>query len=527
MAVSKAMNASPEFRKIIKEEANLKFDGDYDVVIKRVMNKPITAPANLSGSSALRVKASNFSVGDLLGEFMPATPVETTANASMQKISSSPDDIISKLTEKYPNLQVAIPVNIENWDEINVVPTVTFIPAEAEEGVTKLLAGYRADGSFVEIDAINKPETEPIIVIGENERIPLEPIIDDGDVVPTPNNLTAQPVENGIALVWEKSIIANLTNTQGYSIYRKSSNTQGYELVGKINGVYNVSFFDTGILFGTTYSYYITAHNLYSESEPTSQVIVKTPTLESPKNVNALTGNVANSIDLEWDGASIGNSYEIMRRNQGEIDFRTIKIIEGLHNNFYTDSNLEAGKVYDYKVRTINNNGGLSSWSKTISIHSSNRNRGEQLRIKQIKLTDKGQFEPWWRGAPEILIKAVGSIAAEQINFIYQPAVWQEEIPRNKWYDCKDLPVVIYSWNPNSYGSGIKFQWYEKDSGANIGFELQGSYENKKDGAGWGAGGKFIYNSNDGNDFMGEFTVAWWDLKDTIYSTNVFELQFY
>ena len=46
MAVSKAMNASPEFRKIIKEEANLKFDGDYDVVIKRVMNKPITAPAN-------------------------------------------------------------------------------------------------------------------------------------------------------------------------------------------------------------------------------------------------------------------------------------------------------------------------------------------------------------------------------------------------------------------------------------------------------------------------------------------------
>ena len=236
---------------------------------------------------------------------------------------------------------------------------------------------------------------------------------------------------------------------------------------------------------------------------------------------------MANSIDLEWDGASIGNSYEIMRRNQGEIDFRTIKIIEGLHNNFYTDSNLEAGKVYDYKVRTINNNGGLSSWSKTISIHSSNRNRGEQLRIKQIKLTDKGQFEPWWRGAPEILIKAVGSIAAEQINFIYQPAVWQEEIPRNKWYDCKDLPVVIYSWNPNSYGSGIKFQWYEKDSGANIGFELQGSYENKKDGAGWGAGGKFIYNSNDGNDFMGEFTVAWWDLKDTIYSTNVFELQFY
>lgn len=60
MAVSKAMNASPEFRKIIKEEANLKFDGDYDVVIKRVMNKPITAPANLSGSSALRVKLQIF-----------------------------------------------------------------------------------------------------------------------------------------------------------------------------------------------------------------------------------------------------------------------------------------------------------------------------------------------------------------------------------------------------------------------------------------------------------------------------------
>lgn len=33
LAMSKSLSASPEFRKIIKNEAKLKFDGDYDVVI--------------------------------------------------------------------------------------------------------------------------------------------------------------------------------------------------------------------------------------------------------------------------------------------------------------------------------------------------------------------------------------------------------------------------------------------------------------------------------------------------------------
>jgi len=526
MAVSKSLSASPEFRKIIKNEAKLKFDGDYDVVIKRVMNKPVVVPASLSGSSASRVKGSDFSVGDLLGEFMPKVSKGNAVDNSMKKVSASSENIIAELTEKYPNLQVAIPVNIENWDEVNDVPTVTFIPAEADDGVTKALTGYKADGTLVEIDAINEPETEPIIVIGENERIPLDPI-DEEVESPTPNNLTATTIETGVALTWVKSILANLTNTKGYNIYRKSSNTTEYSLVGTVTGINNVSFFDNGVLFGTTYSYYITSYNYFSESEPTNQVIITTSTLQSPKNVNAMTGNLPNSIDLQWDGASIGNSYEIIRRKQGDTDFITIRIIEGLHNNFYTDSNLEAGKVYDYKVRTINNNGGFSSWSNTISIHSSNRTRGEQLRIKQFKFTDKGQVEPWWRGAAEILVKAVGSVAAEQINFSYQPAVWEDDIPRNTWFSCEDLPIVISSWDPNSYGAGIKFQWYEQDSGNVINFGLDANYENKKNGAGWGVGGKFNYTANDENDFMGEFTVAWWDLKGIIYSTNVIDIEFY
>ena len=217
------------------------------------MNKPVIVPASLSGSSASRVKGSDFSVGDLLGEFMPKVSKGNAVDNSMKKVSASSENIIAELTEKYPNLQVAIPVNIENWDEANDVPTVTFIPAEADDGVTKVLTGYKADGTLVEIDAINEPETEPIIVIGENERIPLDPI-DEEEESPTPNNLTATTIETGVALTWVKSILANLTNTKGYNIYRKSSNTTEYSLVGTVTGINNVSFFDNGVLFGTTYS---------------------------------------------------------------------------------------------------------------------------------------------------------------------------------------------------------------------------------------------------------------------------------
>ena len=68
---------------------------------------------------------------------------------------------------------MSIPVNIENWDETSEVPTVTFIPEEFKDGLTKIIIGYKADGSITDIDAINQPATEPVIVISRNERLAL------------------------------------------------------------------------------------------------------------------------------------------------------------------------------------------------------------------------------------------------------------------------------------------------------------------------------------------------------------------
>lgn len=181
LTVSKALSASPEFRKLVKEEASSKFDGDYDVVIKRVMNKKIVQPASLVKSSVNRVNSSSYTVGDLLGEFMPQKKSNNVNSSPFkQKANSSNTDLITALTEEYPDLQVSIPVNIENWDETSEVPTVTFIPDEFKDGLTKIVTGYKSDGTVVEIDAINQPATEPIIVIGRNERLALmEDLADD------------------------------------------------------------------------------------------------------------------------------------------------------------------------------------------------------------------------------------------------------------------------------------------------------------------------------------------------------------
>ena len=39
MAVNEAINANKSFRKLIKEEAMRKFDGDYDVLLSKVVEK--------------------------------------------------------------------------------------------------------------------------------------------------------------------------------------------------------------------------------------------------------------------------------------------------------------------------------------------------------------------------------------------------------------------------------------------------------------------------------------------------------
>lgn len=191
MAVSNAMNNSKDFRKLIKKEALAKFDGDYDVLLSRIMNETVKVD---NATNSLRSETS-YSVEDLLNDYY--------VSSDTAKLRATTPSVIGSLSSKYPDLQVSVPVHAEKLNEDSVL-LLTFIPAEYEDGVTKTLPGYDLNGNQVKIDAINAPD-KPVIVIGLNERINrCSP--QPASKPSAPANLTATQTTNGIQLAWVQTV---------------------------------------------------------------------------------------------------------------------------------------------------------------------------------------------------------------------------------------------------------------------------------------------------------------------------------
>ena len=142
-------------------------------------------PGSKSGETLVSIK-------DLLNAYMP-----DKGEAGRKSGASTIDD----LTEKYPYLQISVPVNAEEWDD-DYMPLVTFIPEEYDELTTTEVTAYTPEGTTLALDAVNPPD-EPVIVISMNERVEIVEDPKTGGVPPIPFNLIGFPTESGIRLVWQ------------------------------------------------------------------------------------------------------------------------------------------------------------------------------------------------------------------------------------------------------------------------------------------------------------------------------------
>ncbi len=527
MAVNEAINANKSFRKLIKEEAMKKFDGDYDVLLTNIVDKPVAHNDVDNGINTPNKAKTNFTVCDLLEDAFFAlaekdkirgisTKSRLKLSDSRQKSIANNQSIISELTEKYPDLQISVPIHLEDLEDESYIAPVVFIPYEVDEETTKYLPAF-IENEITFLDANNEPD-DAVIVIGMNERIKL-PVI-DAELAPIPTNLAAQPTNAGILLTWKKSIDATPINTVGYNIYRKYNNDGGYYKIGNTVGLNNVSFTDFNISYGSTYSYSISAYNSNGESDRTQEVSETTSALESPEKIIVNTASAAKTLDIEWDATKIGESYEIYRRKTGEINFTKLTENIGLYNNFFTDTNLEGGAVYSYKVRAKNSANAYSTWSKTTSLHASDRQLDSELKVASIYFPDKGSVEPWWRGDPELLLVVTGSIGDNNASIILNSGMIQTSgVSNNEWYTL-NLQVSPH-WNPNSTGSVYVFEWSEMDGGGTKTYTISSSYEEKRDNtATVKSGASLTYESNKGNDRIGIVTVAWWEAISTEYKCS-------
>ncbi|HUB24149.1 MAG TPA: fibronectin type III domain-containing protein [Tepidisphaeraceae bacterium] len=162
-----------------------------------------------------------------------------------------------------------------------------------------------------------------------------------------PSGLTVTPASGTeLDLAWAEPY----STVSNFNIYELISGT--YSLIGQVNGI-TTAFASTGLNIGGSYSYEVVASNAAGNSAPAGPVTGATPT--PPANpIDLQASNITTSgVTLTWQNqANNATAYVITR--QLESDNSQYVTTLSANATSYTDSNLIAGRDYEYEVAATN-----------------------------------------------------------------------------------------------------------------------------------------------------------------------------
>lgn len=471
ISVNKAIS-NKSFRNLIKDEAQKKFDGDFDILIKDIVNKPV--------ENHLKNKFSgkeNVTVKELLEEYFPD---------SYKKKFKSGSSIIDDLVKRYPDLQISVPVHNEEWDPDNYIPVVSFIPEEYEDQTIKSIPAFNNNDEEISIDAVNEP-SEPVIVIGHNERMMI--IEPDDTPPPTPSNLTGICTEAGIRLNWNMPSNADHANTWGYYVYRKSSSNTSYQLKSIVNGVNNRFFDDNSVVAGAVYSYYVMAYRDNLKSPASNYITVTAPLMPNPVLSFDAIQHSLNEIELRWENDNSQYiSYTQLSRHIVNVNSGYVPLKQFTPNQHdYFDHDISLGKKNIYKINHVTPTGTSNPKYDFVNIPYRDISKKSPVYIKEMFVSDVKGVEEWWRGAPEFYV-TVANVSGDKTPYMIQEKLdfqfdhrttyhvinggskildWQPGF----WYDMITFHVIEYNRGEVKINLGVG---YNKKNIAKTGFEAQG-----------------------------------------------------
>ncbi len=180
-----------------------------------------------------------------------------------------------------------------------------------------------------------------------------------------PANLTVEikaPTE--ILLKW------SFTSTESANIHIERRTGGGsFEEIIRVTGEMN-AYTDSGLASNTTYTYQVKAvyETNVGESAYSNTASATTPpeVVEPPSRPTNLTATAVSSaqINLSWTKTGREDGYEIERKKVGG----NYAIISNVNGNItaYSDSGLEPGSIYYYRIRS-HNSGGYSPFSNEVN----------------------------------------------------------------------------------------------------------------------------------------------------------------
>lgn len=142
--VSKKLN-SLSFRKMLKHEVLLRFDGDADILLSSLVKR---LPKYVSYAAAHN---------------------DATRTGSEDLLAIYDFDIIAEAAEDYPQMQLAVQTDAESWDPNTFTPSVVYLPSGYDEATTLTVSGFDPLQNPISVDATVDPVVN-YVVVSQNER---------------------------------------------------------------------------------------------------------------------------------------------------------------------------------------------------------------------------------------------------------------------------------------------------------------------------------------------------------------------
>ncbi len=461
--VSKALNDYPSFRTMVVNEALLRFDNDYDILLKTFKDKSIN------------VNGVEITIEEFLNDYYQKLNLSFIGYDDGSGNEANGANCVDLLVKTYPLMQISVPVNIDLWSP-TLVPIVTFIPKELNEGVTLNVLGYQNTNPVV-VDAVNEPQL-PIVVIGLNERLDKMEINENPPSVDL--QLSVGNYQKGLRLSWTKSVTEELI--LGYQVFRNGNGSQSFVHIGNSEGANNLVYEDNTTEPGVTYTYYIMAYNNIGFSNPSNYVTNIAPNVSNSNEVASFNANYFynDDVELRWTysaGQFIQYSKLEKRVVPNDPDYKLIGTFDN-NTNYYIDHFMTEGKKTLYKFYHVNSQGNSNPKFDFIVAPYRNLAEPSPVYIRGIEFhpNEGNRLEYWVRGAPEFKISVVKAGAAGDTAVIQRYI--RVEFP---WRICAFSfnNILVSNWLPTNWIETYTFRVFEQDEGPNADLEIDAGFDKK------------------------------------------------
>lgn len=237
------------FRALLKRNALVQFDGDYDILVKDIHNQ-------------IFINSEDSVVGFL------ANIVDRNFQSEFEM---SGRDFLETVISVIPNLQIAVPVNCETWNTTTFVPNVVPLPIDFDDNKSNNIATYDRYWNITNVSL----ETDPVIpyvVISISERIGHDGHFKYSDYYCKDTNNNAPSSTTPTNLVVKYSNNANelwlewpdVNDDFGYQIYRQTTGTS-LQLIATTAANTNI-YIDNSVVANQRYTY--TVRSLNSQGQP-------------------------------------------------------------------------------------------------------------------------------------------------------------------------------------------------------------------------------------------------------------------